>query len=201
VLAAGQSARFRAAGGSEATKLVAKLDGRPIVRTVAEAALASKARPVVVVVGHARNSVEAALTGLDVTIAFNPAFSSGLASSLRAGLSALSSDVGGALVLLGDMPWIKAGLIDALIDAFRSRDHALGAAPSLEGRRGNPILLGRGLFGAAMRLEGDEGARRVIGALGASELVEIATADLGAAFDIDTPGDLAVARQLRTGDF
>jgi molybdenum cofactor cytidylyltransferase len=201
VLAAGQSARFRAAGGSEATKLVAKLDGRPIVRTVAEAALASKARPVVIVVGHARNSVEAVLTGLDVGIAFNPAFSSGLASSLRAGLSAMPSHVAGALVLLGDMPRISAGLIDALIDAFQSRDRALAAAPSLEGRRGNPILLGRGLFRAAMRLEGDEGARRVIGALGASELVEIVTADLGAAFDIDTPGDLAIARQSRTGDF
>jgi molybdenum cofactor cytidylyltransferase len=201
VLAAGQSARFRAAGGSEATKLVAKLDGRPIVRTVAEAALASKARPVVVVVGHARNSVEAALAGLDVTIAFNPAFSSGLASSLRAGLSALPADVAGALVLLGDMPWIKAGLIDALIDAFRSRERALAAAPTLEGRRGNPILLGRGLFGAGMRLEGNEGARRLIDALCTSNLVEIAGPDAQVTFDIDTPGDLAVARQSPTGDF
>jgi molybdenum cofactor cytidylyltransferase len=201
VLAAGQSARFRAAGGSEATKLVAKLDGRPIVRTVAEAALASKARPVVVVVGHARNSVEAALAGLDMGIAFNPAFSSGLASSLRAGLSALPADVAGALVLLGDMPRIEARLIDALIDAFRSRKRALAAAPLIDGRRGNPVLLGRGLFGAAMRLEGDEGARRLIDALSASDLVEIAGLDAQVTFDIDTPGDLAVARQSRTGDF
>jgi molybdenum cofactor cytidylyltransferase len=201
VLAAGQSARFRAAGGSEATKLVAKLDGRPIVRTVAEAALASKARPVVVVVGHARNSVEAALTGLDVSIAFNPAFSSGLASSLKAGLSALPPDVAGALALLGDMPRINAALIDALIDGFRSRAQALAAAPSLEGRRGNPILLGRDLFGAAMRLDGDEGARRIIDALSSSELVAIASPDAQVTFDIDTPGDLAVASQLRTGDF
>jgi molybdenum cofactor cytidylyltransferase len=201
VLAAGQSARFRAAGGCEATKLIAKLDGRPIVRTVAEAALASKARPVVVVVGHARSSVEAALAGLDVTIAFNPDFSSGLASSLRAGLSALPPDVAGALVLLGDMPRIEAKLIDALIDAFRSRDHALAAAPSLDGRRGNPILLGRGLFAAAMRLEGDEGARRLIDALSSSDLVEIAGPDAQVAFDIDTPDDLAAARQSRTGQF
>ncbi len=88
MLAAGQSARFRAAGGSEATKLVAKLDGKPIVRIAAETALASRAR-VGGVVGHARNAVEATLAGLNVGIAFNPAFASGLASLLRVGLSAL----------------------------------------------------------------------------------------------------------------
>jgi molybdenum cofactor cytidylyltransferase len=197
VLAAGQSARFRAAGGSEATKLVAKLDGKPIVRAVAEAALASKARPVVVVVGHARNSVEAVLTGLDVGIAFNPAFASGLASSLRVGLSAMPPDVAGAVVLLGDMPRVRARLIDALIDSFLSREGALAAAPSLKGQRGNPVLLGRGLFEAAMGLTGDEGARRLIGAVGAAELVETAVSDTGAIFDVDTPSDLATVRDSR----
>jgi molybdenum cofactor cytidylyltransferase len=194
VLAAGQSARFRAAGGSEATKLVAELDGKPIVRIVVETALASGAGPVVVVVGHARSSVEAALAGLNIGIAFNPAFASGLAASLKVGLSALPLDVVGAVVLLGDMPWVQARLIDALIDSFLSQEGAVAAAPSLRGRRGNPVLLGRGLFDAAMGLTGDEGARRLIGALGAAELVEIATADLGATFDIDTPGDLATVR-------
>ena len=197
MLAAGLASRFRAAGGSEATKLVAKLDGKPIVRSVAEAALASKARPVVVVAGHARSSVEGALAGLAVAIAFNPAFASGLASSLKAGLSAMPLDAAGALILLGDMPRIEPQLIDALIDAFLARPGALAAAPLLEGRRGNPILLGRGLFEAAMRLAGDEGARRLIAALSAGELVEVATSGLGAAFDIDTPGDLATVSRSR----
>jgi molybdenum cofactor cytidylyltransferase len=197
VLAAGQSARFRAAGGSEATKLIAKLDGRPIVRIAAETALASRASPVVVVVGHARNSIEAALAGLNVGIAFNPAFASGLASSLSVGLSAMPPDVVGALVLLGDMPRVQARLIDALIDSFLSQEGALAAAPSLGGRRGNPVLLARGLFEAAMGLTGDQGARRLIGALGAGELVEIAVSDTGATFDVDTPGDLATARHSR----
>jgi molybdenum cofactor cytidylyltransferase len=195
VLAAGQSSRFRAAGGVEATKLVAKLAGKPIVRMAAEAALASKARPVVVVAGHARDSVEAALAGLEVRIAFNPQFSSGLASSLRVGLSAMPADAAGALVLLGDMPRTETRVIDALIDAFLSRGRALAAAPSFDGRRGNPILLGRGLFEAAMRLEGDEGARRLIDDLGAGDLVEIADSGIGVTLDIDTPGDLAIARR------
>ncbi len=61
VLAAGASTRFRVEGGAEPSKLVALLDGEPLVRRAVAAALASRARPVVVVTGHAREAVEAAL--------------------------------------------------------------------------------------------------------------------------------------------
>jgi molybdenum cofactor cytidylyltransferase len=199
VLAAGRSLRFRAAGGLATTKLVEKLGGRQIVRMAAEAALGSSARPVIVVTGHARTSVEAALAGLDVETAYNPEFASGLASSLKAGLSVMPRDVAGALVLLGDMPWIEARLIDALIACFLASAPALAAAPINEGQRGNPVLLGRGLFEAAMRLEGDAGARRLIDALKPGELVEIDAPGAGATVDIDTPGDLAAARRAGSG--
>jgi molybdenum cofactor cytidylyltransferase len=199
VLAAGQSSRFRAGGGGGPTKLVAKLDGRPIVRRVVEAALAARARPVVVVTGYARESVESAIADLEVGVAFNPRFASGLASSLSVGLSAMPQDVAGVLVLLGDMPLIEPRLADALIEAFLAREGALAATPLTEGRRGNPVLLGRGLFETAMRLEGDEGARRLIGALNEGELVEVEASDMGVTFDVDTPEDLAAAQRLGDG--
>jgi molybdenum cofactor cytidylyltransferase len=197
ILAAGQSSRFRASGGPDLTKLVAKLDGKPIVRRVVEAALAAKTRPVVLVTGYARHSVEAAVADLDVGVAFNPKFASGLASSLSVGLFAMPGDVVGALVLLGDMPWIETRLIDALMDAFLARKGALAAVPLREGRRGNPVLLGRELFEAAMRLTGDEGARGLIGALEPGELVEVEAPATGVTFDIDTPDDLAAAAGRR----
>jgi molybdenum cofactor cytidylyltransferase len=199
ILAAGQSSRFRAGGGPDPTKLVAKLHGKPIVRRVVEATLAAKARPAVVVIGYARESVEVAVADCDVSIAFNPKFASGLASSLSVGLTAMPRDVVGALVLLGDMPWIEPRLIDALIDAFLAREDALAAVPLRKGRRGNPVLLSRRLFERAMLLEGDEGARRLIGALSVSELVEVDAPDLGVTFDVDTPDDLAAARRFRDG--
>ena len=200
VLAAGQSSRFRAAGGLDLTKLVAKLDCKPIVRRVVEAALTSKARPVVVVTGYARDSVEAAVVDCDVNLAFNAKFASGLASSLSVGLSAMPRDVVGALVLLGDMPLIEPRLADALIEAFLAREGALAAIPLTEGRRGNPVLLGRGLFEAALRLKGDEGARKLIGALNEGELVEVEASDMGVTFDVDTPEDLAAAQRLGGGE-
>jgi molybdenum cofactor cytidylyltransferase len=196
VLAAGRSSRFRNAGGAEETKLVAMLGGKPIVLRVVEAALASRARPVIVVVGHARGAVEAALGGLPVTIVFNPDYATGLASSLRTGLTAAPADAGGALVLLGDMPNVEARLVDALIGALEARPNAQAIAPAEGGRRGNPVLLGRRLFERARRLEGDEGAKRLLASLKESDVVEIdPPPGSDVSFDVDTPSDLVAARR------
>ena len=197
VLAAGRSSRFREAGGAEETKLVAMLAGKPIVLRVVEAALASRARPVIVVVGHARRAVEAALGGLPVAIVFNPDYGTGLASSVRAGLTATPTDAGGAVVLLGDMPNVEARLVDALIGALEARPNAQAIVPAEGGRRGNPVLLGRRLFDRARRLEGDEGARRLLASLKESDVVEIdPPSGSDVAFDVDTPSDLAAARRV-----
>jgi molybdenum cofactor cytidylyltransferase len=197
VLAAGQSARFRAGGGQEVSKLVALLDGEPLVRRAAGAGLASRARPVVVVTGHARADVEAALQGLPVAFAHNADFALGLASSLKAGVAALPPDVAGVLVLLGDMPRVDAATLDRLIEAFAAHPQALAVVPVRDGRRGNPLLLSHALFAALARLEGDEGARRLVAAADPARVVEVAVESGGVTLDIDTPGELAAARNLR----
>jgi len=190
VLAAGRASRYRAAGGAEPTKLIADYRGEPLVRWAVRAALASRARPVVVVTGHARAEVEAALAGLDLGFAHNPDFAEGLATSLRAGVAALPADVAGALVLLGDMPEASAAVADALIDAFAATPGALAAVALYAGRRGNPVLLGRGLFAEVARLTGDEGARGLIAALPPGRIASVEVAEAGVTKDVDRPEDL-----------
>ena len=101
-----------------ANKLLADVGGTPMVRRVTQAALASTARPVLVVTGHQAAEVSAALAGLDVTLVANPDYATGLASSLKAGIRALPAGCDGALILLGDMPRIAPGHLDTLIAAF-----------------------------------------------------------------------------------
>ncbi len=166
------------------------------MRAVAEAALGSRARPVIVVTGHAREEVEAALAGLPLNFVFNPDFATGLASSLKAGLAAAPQDAAGAIILLGDMPRIRAEAIDAIVDAFQNNPAAFAAAPTYAGRRGNPVLLARALFARVKILEGDEGARRLLSACDAARILEIPFADDSVTLDIDTPDDLKSARKL-----
>lgn len=181
ILAAGRSTRM---GGPN--KLLAEIAGKPLVRIAAEEALASRARPVVVVTGHERERVEEALKGLDVRCVHNPNFAAGLSTSLKAGLAALPDDVDGAIVCLGDMPQVRAPLIDRLIAAFDPERGALVVVPTIDGKRGNPVVWSRRFFPELAALEGDVGARHLIGRY-QEAVVEVPVEDRAALVDVDTP--------------
>jgi len=189
VLAAGLASRYRAAGGRAPSKLVAEFRAKPLVRWAVEAALASLARPVLVVTGHAQAEVAAALAGLDVEFTHNPDFAAGLSTSLRAGIAALPVSVAGAVVLLGDMPDASASVADALIAAFAATPGAEAAVALYGGRRGNPVLLGGALFPEIGRLKGDEGARALLQSLPPRRIVAVEVAEAGVTTDVDRPED------------
>jgi len=198
ILAAGRATRF--ARTPDETKVVAALDGKPLVRHVAEAALASKARPVIVVTGHGAEGVVAALRDVPVRLAHNADFAAGMSTSLRTGIAALPPEQAGALVLLADMPRISPGVIDALIAAFDAAAPRvpLAVVPVHAGRRGNPVLVGRALFPAIMRLEGDHGARGLIETAGEG-LLECPIDDPAVTVDIDTRDALNALQASRDG--
>ena len=188
VLAAGRSTRM---GGPN--KLLAEIGGRPLVRIAVNEALGSRAKPVVVVTGHQRDRVDAALQGLNVQIAHNPDYAEGLSTSLRTGLNALPADVDGVVVLLADMPQVDAQLIDRLIAAFDPEKGALAVVPTIDGKRGNPVLWSRRFFPDLLTVEGDVGARHLIGQY-AEAVVEVPVTGKGAFADVDTPDALSAAK-------
>ncbi|MCJ2078366.1 NTP transferase domain-containing protein [Methylobacterium sp. HMF5984] len=185
LLAAGRGTRF----GTE-PKLLARLDGTPLVRHAAEAALASRARPVVVVLGAHAVAVRAVLHNLDLVFVENAAFGSGLSTSLRAGLAALPAETDAAVILLGDMPRVTPEQIDRLAAAYRAAKPAPSAVvPTIAGRRGNPVLLDRRVLGDAIAsLSGDHGAGPLL--KGRADVLEI-PGEPGTALDVDTPEMLA----------
>jgi molybdenum cofactor cytidylyltransferase len=193
ILAAGRSTRF--AGDQQGTtKLTAELHGKPLVRHVADTALGSAARPVIVVTGHARELVQDALAGLPLKFVHNKDYATGLASSLRIGIAAVPASASGAIILLGDMPLVAADLIDQLVRRFEQTSEADAIVPVTKGRRGNPVLLARSLFPAAAELTGDEGARRLLQESGI-HVVEIAVSGDAAGADVDTPEALETLRK------
>jgi len=187
VLAAGLSSRM----GSN--KLLADVGGKPLVRRVVEAALASAADPVIVVTGNAGSNVRDALSDLAVQFAENADFTKGLSTSLRAGLSALPGNCNGALFLLGDMPDVSAVLIDKLIAAFDPAEGRAICVATRHGKRGNPVLWSRRFFPDILALTGDIGAKHLM--TEHDELVcEVEAEDDAPLTDIDTPEALAAYR-------
>ncbi len=150
------------------------------------------ADPVIVVTGAA--SVELA----DVITVPNPAWRTGMGSSLAAGLAAVPDDCAAAIVALVDQPLIGAQAVARLISA-----RAAGAAVAVAaygGRSRNPVLLGREHWPQVAALAvGDAGARRFLRAR--PDLVTVVECgDTGRPDDIDTPADLArIAAELAAG--
>jgi molybdenum cofactor cytidylyltransferase len=186
MLAAGRSSRMSPAAGH---KLLATFDGVPLARRMALRAIASTADDVQVITGFRRKEIEACLLDLDMKLAFNPDYATGMASSLVTGLKiAQVMNHDGALILLADMPAVTTSILNSLIEAFRRAEGRSVVRAVHAGTQGNPVILPRTIFEQAFSLRGDRGARKLIESSGLDILdVEIGEA---AVVDVDTRQDL-----------
>jgi molybdenum cofactor cytidylyltransferase len=191
LLAAGQSRRM---GGPN--KLLAEIEGIPMVARVAQRLLASRARPIIAVLGNQADVVDAALGKLPVERVRNPDFAAGLSTSLKRGIAALPDDLEGVIVCLGDMPLISGRHLDRLIAAFNPLEGRAIIVPTRRGKRGNPVLWSKRFFAEMAGLAGDVGAKHLIGEH--AELVaEVEMDDDAVLVDIDTPDALQAFREKR----
>jgi molybdenum cofactor cytidylyltransferase len=189
VLAAGSGARF---GGG---KLLAPWQDGVLLDGALAAAFAAPAPTVTVVTGAdaervaaaARAFAEAAGEPQRLRLVHAEGHAEGMGASLRTAIAALPPDASGAFVFLGDMPRVPHAILPQLAAALAAG--ASAAAPTWQGRRGNPVLLGRTLFPQLLALSGDTGARTVLQSLG-DRVALVEAPDDGVLFDIDERSQL-----------
>ena len=175
-----------------AAKVLLPWGGRPLVRHLAEVALASRLAELLVVVGHRGDEVGAALHDLPVRIVRNAEYADGQSTSVRAGIAAVPDSAAAVLVLLADQPLVTTGIVNALLAAFWETGAPIVAACAA-GRRGNPVLFARGLFPNLLAIGGDEGARNVIAAY--RDQLRCIEVDEAVFADMDTPEDYTELRR------
>jgi len=120
LLAAGSSSRMGQ------PKQLLTYEGKSLVRRAAEAAVASRARQVLVVTGAASQRVDAELAGLAVMLVHNDDYAEGMSTSLRAGLKAVRPEVDAVVVMLADQPFVDTSVIDSLIDLYENYERIAG---------------------------------------------------------------------------
>lgn len=181
VLAAGRSTRF-----GNGNKLTAMLDGIPVIRRVADAAIASGVSEVVVVTNDA--AIRESLAGLGIR--FVPFGGDAMGSSIAAGVAA-SSDADAWLIWPGDMPLVRPATAARVAAAFNPDAPVV---PTFGGRRGHPVLFPGRLRSRLTALSQDRGARSVL--TDAGSVIEVTVDDPDILFDIDSPSDLEAAARL-----
>lgn len=189
VLAAGRSTRF----GSP--KLVAELEGRPLIRHVLATAIDAGLDPIVIVTGP-----DGVLSGIDLEparVVVNPRPEDGLSSSVRLGLAAIDPERGvdSAVILLGDQPRVRTSTIRTLVDASTADQPLTVPAYSDDGAP-NPLVARRAAWRLADDLVGDRGFGQILGRH--PELVRRVPIR-GANPDVDRPRDLEALERAGRG--
>ncbi len=187
VLAAGAARRFGSPKG------LADYRGRPLIRHVVESvstAIATRgpASAVTVVLGPEPKPLREALSGTGVDIAINEHWSDGLSSSLRLGIQSLPPGTSAVLIVLADQALVASDEYQRLLDVARTNPERPIAA-AYDDTVGVPAVFPARYFERLSALQGDRGA----GSLLKSDDQVVPIDMPSAAFDIDTPEQLAAA--------
>jgi molybdenum cofactor cytidylyltransferase len=178
VLAAGAGERF----GS--IKQLAQFRERPLLEWPLQALRGAGLERVAVVLGAHANEIERRVDLAGVEVVHCPDWASGQAASLRAAVAA-ASDADALVVVLGDQPLIAAQAVRRVVAAA---DGVLPVRAVYNGVAAHPTLLPRTVWNAIADLDGDQGARELIAAVGS---IRVPCDGLGSADDADTPQQLA----------
>jgi molybdenum cofactor cytidylyltransferase len=187
LLAAGTGSRFE-----EGNKLLADLDGEPIVAHAAGTLTESALDAVVAVVGHESEAVASALPS-EIAVLVNPSYERGQSASVRRAVEAARErDAEAILFALGDMPRVSVETADAILRTYRDSTPGI-VAPRHRNRRGNPVLFDSRHFDALADVTGDRGGRDL---LRSESVAWVDVPDPGIHRDVDTEADL---KELRSG--
>ena len=180
-----------AAGGGRRygmPKALVELDGRRFVESSAAVLREGGCAPVVVVLGARAEDVRAEADLAGYTVVDNPQWTTGMGSSLRVGLTALSEldgDVDAVAVLPVDVPGVTAAAVRRVL--AHASPTALVRA-TYAGLPGHPVLIGREHFsGVYESATGDVGARDY---LRDHRVSRVDCSDIATGVDVDRPEDL-----------
>ena len=206
VLAAGMSRRMAAA----VPKQLLCIAGKPLLEHALKSIRAAGISEIVLVLGAEADAIQRQVQLDGARVVINPDYQQGMGTSLRAGLGALSSAAGAALIVLADQPFVQPETLQRLI-VFHEQSHhqqsshaqslyeqprAQIVLPLYRGFRGNPVLLDRSVFAEVMGLSGDVGCRAIFGSH-TEGIHKLEVDDPGILLDIDTEDDLARVSEIR----
>lgn len=198
ILAAGQSRRLGQ------PKQLLQIQGQPLLRHMAQLALATTPASVSVVVPKTHPEIGQAIDGLAVDLVQNPNPETGMALSLSLAIDAMKAKLiepattlppDPAVIIMGvDQVRLTSAHLQQLLTQYQACENTLVTASQYAGVIGLPLVIRWSqLLAWQPQLTGDKGLRKLIRALPESYYSTIHFPEL--THDIDTPEQYEEARQ------
>ncbi|QAT16499.1 CTP:molybdopterin cytidylyltransferase [Candidatus Velamenicoccus archaeovorus] len=180
VLAAGASSRF----GSP--KPLTRLHSRPLISFLSEQLLKTQLGEILVVLGADADAIRPCVCrDPRIKCIFNESFTRGQTSSFKKGLTAVSADTEGVLLLPADTPFVLPETIDTIVETFLKNPFPI-LVPTYKGRGGHPPVFSKTLFAEFAKLS-DEAPLSTVQQIHASEILKLPVCDEGVALSFNTP--------------
>lgn len=178
-------------------KLLLSLDGRTVLDHVIDQVKHAPFSEVIAVTGHESVFVEPVFSSRDLRFIRNEAYTSGMHSSIRAGLLALREPADFVAVCLADQPFLRAGDYETLIQAAAAHPGAGLISPLIDGERGQPTLVSMRLRDEILAHPDDDRGAHYLFARHGFIGVDLTEQALPLAFhDVDTPEAFALAKRM-----
>lgn len=181
LLAAGESRRM------VEFKQLLPFGDKTFVECCVDNLLASRAGEVIVVTGHRAADVQEALRDRAVRCVYNPDYRSGMSSSIKCGVEAISENARAVMIALVDQPQIGSDIYNRVIEAYEE-NRAIIVVPSYNGRNGHPVVLDSSLKEEILSIDPRRGLRQVVHAH-ATEVVHVEVSSDSILMDFDLPED------------
>lgn len=187
VLAAGIGSR------TGRNKLMAEVEeGQPLFMKAVNAAIASEANPVFVITGYHDEEMADYLDKVDVNVIYNPAYRSGVKTSLELGLKSVPGFCDGAMIIPADMPNLSSADLNKLIASFKKGQEKQLSLFAYKGVKSNPVIWSKALYGKADIVPENAHLRPVfMEHADYTNIVELK--DAGKLLDVNYPSDLEKA--------
>jgi molybdenum cofactor cytidylyltransferase len=190
ILAAGSSSRM-----PNQNKLMAKINGKTILESVLDTALMVDLSQVIVVLGSNAEQLSELLIDYPVTQVINDEWEKGMSSSIKTGVEKLEDDINGTMIILGDMPGVRANDLQLLLNKFVEHEYQKIVYPARNNQQGHPVIFPKKYFKELVLLTGDRGAKSI---LNEKNSIGVDINSQGIIMDIDTESDLKTFLSQKT---
>ena len=164
-------------------------EGLPLFMKAVNAAIASDASPVFVITGYHDEEMSEYLDKVDVNVIYNPAYRSGVKTSIDLGIKSVPGFCDGAMIIPADMPNVTAADVNKLIASFKKGSEKQLCVFSYKGVKSNPIIWSKSLYDKADIVPENAALRPVfMEHADYTNIVEVKSADK--LLDVNFPSDL-----------